>query len=428
VTLKEPYRLVDAVRPEVLDWLVPGLRQERITHLLRSLPKAIRKRFVPVPDTARKIAAELTPAHGDGIFLDALENFIEERWRVKVLRADWDTTNIPDHLRLRLEIEGIDGTTVAAGRDLTLLTGELERPAESPVQLEAWKTAAAAFAQDDVTNWTLGDLPERLEVTQLSGIPVFGFPGLLFDDHRVQVRLFVDRSAAHAASPAGFRRLCELGLGDETAWLQRELRDLRPIVDRHRSLGEPAAIEQQAYGHLARYLFLDGGVFPLTQKRFDERVASARQRLDGLSTRFLGLLDEIMALRSQLLACPRPHPGLDQDLARLLPPGFLDDIEFDRLPHLSRYLKALAVRTDRYQADASRDTTKAALVAPFAEDCQRLRSPTEAISFQRRVRIEEFRWLVEEYRVSVFAQELGTAQRVSVQRLEQQLEAVEKAD
>ncbi|MDP6015902.1 MAG: DUF3418 domain-containing protein, partial [Candidatus Latescibacteria bacterium] len=77
VTLKVPYRLVDAIRPEVLDWLVPGLREERITCLLRSLPKALRKRFVPVPESARKISAELTPAHGDGTFLDALENFIE---------------------------------------------------------------------------------------------------------------------------------------------------------------------------------------------------------------------------------------------------------------------------------------------------------------------------------------------------------------
>ena len=428
VTLKVPYRLVDAVRPEILDWLVPGLRQERITQLLRSLPKAIRKRFVPVPETARRIAAELTPAHGDGIFLDALENFIEENWRVKLRRADWDVGSIPDHLRLRLEIEGSDGTTVAAGRDLAILTGALERPAESPVQLQAWKTAAADFERGDVTTWTFGDLPERLEVTQLSGVPVFGFPGLLLQDHRVQVRLFADRSAARTATPAAFCRLCELGLRDEAAWLQRELRELRPIVDRHRSLGEPAAIEQQAYAHLARYLFLEGGVFPLTQQRFDERVSRARERLVGLSTQFLGLLGEIISLRAQLITTARPHPGLDADLERLLPPGFLHGLEFDRLPHLIRYLKAVAVRADRYRADVSRDTAKAALVAPFAADCQQLQAAVEGVSEQRRQRIEEFRWLVEEYRVSVFAQELGTAQRVSVQRLEHHREAVTKLE
>ena len=222
--------------------------------------------------------------------------------------------------------------------------------------------------------------------------------------------------------------MCELALGDETAWLQRELKDLRPIVDTHRSLGKPTAIQAQAYEHLARYLFLEGGVLPLTQLRFDERVERARQRVRGLCLRFLGRLGEIMNIRSQLVATPRPYPGLDEDLQRLLPPGFLNDIEFDQLAHLIRYLKAVVVRVDRFRADAARDAAQDALVAPFAADCQRLRCTADEGSATRRRRVEELRWMVEEYRVSVFAQELGTAQRVSAKRLEQQLEAVEKAD
>ena len=428
VTLKVPYRLVDAIRPEVLDWLVPGLREERITCLLRSLPKALRKRFVPVPESARKISAELTPAHGDGTFLDALENFIEDRWRVKVRRGDWDPDSVPEHLRMRLEIEGSDGSTVAAGRDLSVLAGQLDRPAESPVQLEAWKTAVGTWEHENVAGWTFGDLPERVEVTQLSGVPVFGFPGLVLEDHRVHVRLFDDRNQARTVSPAGFRRLCELELRDEAAWLQRELRDLRPIVDRHRSLGEPAAIEAQAYEHLARYLYLEGGVLPLTRQRFEERVEGARQRLQGLSDRFLRFLSEIIDIRSQLVATALPYPDLQADLERLLPAGFLADIEFDQLPHLIRYLRAAVVRADRFRSDRSRDAAKVALVVPFAEACQRLRATAAGATVARQSRIQELRWLVEEYRVSIFAQELGTAQRVSVKRLEQQLEAVEKAD
>ena len=148
----------------------------------------------------------------------------------------------------------------------------------------------------------------------------------------------------------------------------------------------------------------------------------------GLCPRFLGLIGEIMAIRSQLVATPRPYPGLEEDVERLLPPGFLDDIKFDQLSHLLRYLKAVVVRADRFRADAARDASKAALIAPFAADCQRLRGATDVISATRRQRTEELRWMVEEYRVSVFAQELGTAQRVSAKRLEQQLEAVENAD
>jgi ATP-dependent helicase HrpA len=428
VTLKVPYRLVDAVRPEVLDWLVPGLRAERITHLLRSLPKPLRKVFVPVPDAARRIAAELTPAHGDGTFLDALENYIEEHWRVKVRRGDWDPGDIPAHLRLRVEIEGTDGSAVAAGRDLEQLSRQLDRPAESPLQLDAWKEAVERWSHDDVTEWSFGDLPERVEVTQLSGVPVFGFPGLALDDQRVHVRLFDDRDAARRSTPAGFQRLCELALKDETAWLQRELKDLRPIVDRHRSLGDPGQVQRQAYQHLARYLFLDGGVPPLTRAAFDERVASARQRLRGLSDQFLRLLQEIVGLRSEIIASPRPYPGLEQDLERLLPAGFLDDIGYDQLPHLVRYLKAVHMRADRFRADPSKDAGKAAQMAPFAQACADWRARAPEVGPEARRRIDAFRWLVEELRVSVFAQELGTAQKVSAKRLQTALEQIEKAD
>lgn len=427
VTLKVPYRLIDAVRPEVLDWLVPGMRQERITHLLRSLPKALRKRFVPVPEAARRIAAGLTPAHGDGTFLDALENYIQQEFGVQVKRADWDPSDMPEHLRMRVQIEGNDGSTVAAGRDLQLLSDKLDRPAESPVELAAWKAAVNEWERVDVDSWSFGDLPERIEVTQMSGVPVFGFPGLTLEDERVHVRLFEDREVARTATPAGYRVLCERALKDETIWLQRELKDLRPLVDAHRSLGEPAAIERQAYDHLARYLFLEGALEPLTEQRFTDRVATARQRLRGLSSTFLGLLGQILQLRSQLVATARPYPDLTADLERLLPAGFLQDIDYPRLPHLIRYLKAVSVRADRFAANPGRDSTKAAQILPFAERCAALRADAAQGSDERRRRIEQVRWLLEEFRVSIFAQELGTAQKVSVQRLETALEAVEKA-
>ena len=427
VTLHLPYRLVDAVRPEVLDWLVPGLREERVTALLRSLPKALRKRFVPVPATARRIAADLKPTHGDGTFLAALESYIEEHWRVQVRRADWDLEAVPEHLRLRVEIEG-EGATLAAGRDLAALSGQLDRPAGAgAVNLEAWGEAARRWEREDLTGFDFEDLPERLEVTRVSGVPVFAFPGLVLEENAVHLRLFPDREEARAATPAGFQRLCELALKDEAVWLQRELTDLRSLPADGLA-GGPGELEAQAYGHLARYLFLEGGVFPLTRERFEARVARSRERLEGLSRRFLDLMGEILELRSGLIAQPRPYPGLKEDLRRLLPAGFLGGVEFDRLPHLVRYLKAMRVRADRFQADRGRDAGKAAQVEPFARAWEQVREGLDEASPERRRRAEALRWLVEEFRVSVFAQELGTAGRVSAARLERAIEEVAKAD
>ncbi len=427
ITLQLPYRLLDAVRPEVLDWLVPGLVEERVTALLRSLPKALRKRFVPVPSAARRIAADLKPTHGDGTFLDALERYIEEHWRVQVRRADWDLEAVPEHLRLRVEIEG-EGATLAAGRDLAALSGQLDRPAGAgAVNLEAWGEAARRWEREDVTGFDFGDLPERLEVTRVSGVPVFAFPGLVLEGNAVHLRLFHDREEARAATPAGFQRLCELALKDEAVWLQRELMDLRSLAADGLA-GDPGEFEAQAYEHLARYLFLEGGVFPLTRERFEARVARSRERLEGLSRRFLNLMGEILELRSRLSAQPRPYPGLKEDLRRLLPADFLDGLEFDRLPHLVRYLKAMAVRADRFQADRGRDAGKAAQVEPFARAWGQIREGLDGASPERRRRAETLRWLVEEFRVSVFAQELGTAERVSAARLERAIEEVAKAD
>ena len=427
ITLQLPYRLVDAVRPEVLDWLVPGLVEERVTALLRSLPKALRKRFVPVPSAARRIAADLKPTHGDGTFLDALENYIEEHWQLQVHRADWDLQAVPEHLSLRVEIEG-EGATLAAGRDLAALSGQLDRPAGAgAVQLEAWGDAARGWEREDVTGFDFGDLPERLEVTRVSGVPVFAFPGLALQENAVHVRLFPDREEARAATPAGFQRLCELALKDETVWLQRELRDSRSLAG-GRLPGDADEMERQAYEHLARYLFLEGDLFPLTRERFEARVARSRERLEGLSRRFLDLMGEILELRSRLIAQARPYPGLKEDLQRLLPADFLDGLEFDRLPHLVRYLKAMSVRADRYLADAGRDAAKAAQVEPFAKAWEQVRDGLADASAERRRRAEALRWLVEEFRVSVFAQELGTAERVSAARLERAIEEVAKAD
>ena len=264
-------------------------------------------------------------------------------------------------------------------------------------------------------------------MTRVSGVPVFAFPGLVLEENAVHVRLFPDREEARAATPAGFQRLCELALKDETVWLRRELMDLRALAG-GRLPGDADEMERQAYEHLARYLFLEGGVFPLTRERFEARVARSRERVEGLSRRFLDLMKETLEPRSRLIAQPRSYPGLKEDLRRLLPPDFLAGLEFDRLPHLVRYLKAMCVRADRYLADAGRDAGKAARVEPFARAWEQVRDGLDGASAERRRRAEALRWLVEEFRVSVFAQELGTAERVSAARLDRAMEEVAKAD
>ncbi|MEE2658287.1 MAG: ATP-dependent RNA helicase HrpA [Candidatus Latescibacterota bacterium] len=423
ITVRVPYRLVDSLPPEVLEWLVPGLRQEKITCLLRSLPKALRKRFVPIPQSAEALALEIRT--NDGSFLDALEKAIVRRYDVQVRRANWDQSSVPEHLRMRVEVENTHGNVVAEGRDLTAIGSKLERPAEAPVELDAWKREVQRWQRENLIEWSIGDVPERVEVTEVSGIPVFAYSGLSLEDNAVHLRLFPSREQAREATPSGFQRLCELALKGEMAWLQRELMDLRSVVSQHASLGEPAQIEAQAYCHLTRYLFLRGELLPLTEDRFKARLADAEQELKGLSARFLGLLSQALELRLEIVACSRPYAELENDLHRLLPRGFLEHLDYERMPHLVRYLKAVRIRVDRFAADPARDGAKMRQVEPYARTLDQLRAG-DGSHAERLRRIDEYRWMLEEFRVSVFAQELGTAQRVSAKRLEIQLEEVDK--
>jgi len=431
LTVKLPYRLMDAVDPAVLEWLVPGLREEKIVALLRSLPKRLRKPLVPIPQTARAVTDDLRPTHSS--FLESLEAHLNERFGLGVRRGDWKLDSVPPHLQMRVEVQGTDGRAVAAGRDLRALGQELAAPpAEgdaASAKGDAWARAAAAWERDGVRTWDFGDLPERLEVTDVSGVPVFAYPGLTPDGEKsVAIRLYRSRGAAVQASANGFRRLCELVAHDQVRWLKKDMAAVAGFGLLCHGVGGAAQVQAEAYDHLVAYLFRREEILPLTRQAFDDTLEQARSRLPDLADRFLGLLRTVLEVRQQVLGSQRPYPGLKGDIQRLAPAGFLERVPFERLGDLHRYLRAAHTRAERYANGAGKDAEKARQVQPYAEALETLRA-TEPEAGSRRARLlRELHWLVEEWRVSVFAQELGTGQPVSPKRLDKAIRQVEAAD
>ena len=424
ITVRLPYRLMDAVNPELLDWLVPGVREERITCLLRSLPRQMRKQLLPIPKTARRIAGELEPTCPS--FLESLEQHLAEGYRLQVRRTDWKPEAIPEHLRLRVEVRGSDGRAVAAGRDLEQLSARLQRH-DTPAEKDAWKKAARRWERDDLTSWDCGDLPEQVEVSDVAGIPLLAFPGLKCRDERVSLYLFRKRAEAEQSSRDGVVRLSELVMKEQMRQLRRDLAELRRLQPLYFSSGSASELEQQAYTCLLRYLFGRQPAIPLTREKFDEGCRQGRAKLGAAAEKMIGLVETSLETRRRIVTCPQPYPGMEEDLDRLLPPGFLAAADFERLPHLCRYLKGVVVRADRARGDAARDRRKAQLVTPYQQAFDELSSDADAGNEERLRRIEEFRWLLEEWRISVFAQELGTAVRVSAKQLDQRLEGIRKA-
>jgi len=413
VTLELPYKLVHFVQPEVLDWLVPGLLEEKITHLLRGLPKRIRKRFVPVPDKAREIAAVLQPTHG--AFLDSLSAHILSHYGIEISQSDWNVRDLPEHLQMRVEVRDEKEKAVVAARDLRVLREQLDAR-EEDVQSDAWMRAQKQVARRDVTGQTIGELPERVEVMQAGGMPVFGYVGLKRAGDRVDVCLFKRADEAERETQAGWMRLCEREMRDEMRALKRSLGDLKQFE------GGREALREGAYANLMAHLFTRDSAFPIARQRFDSRVQQARLYLQHLAPQLVQAMEALFETYREIRLLRGGYPEVETDVARLMPPDFLRQTPYDQVLHLGRFLKAIVIRAERAMLDPMKDRQKAEQVQPFQDAVDELMD--SELTGEKREAVQALRWMVEEFRVSVFAQELGTAQKVSPKRLYDKLEQV----
>jgi ATP-dependent helicase HrpA len=401
-----------------VQWLVPGLREELILTLLRALPKQKRSLFMPLEATAKKITREFKPKRGD--FLEALAEHLQFIFRADIKVTDWPADCIPPHLRPRLEVIAKDNQAVVSSRDLSEVQAKLKK--DTP-RSNAWADAVKRHEKYGVPGWTFGDLPESLVIEEIAGVPVLAYPGfsLRAQDREVDVRLFRTREEALRASPPAIRALAEMALGKDIAWLNKELRSMDngraiPVAKGFDALtqiqAKPTAtvapLSQQAQEHILAHALRLDPVFPLTLKRFTTMCETAKRDFPLLAQRVRDLLKTCDDLKAKILASKHRYADLDQDLARLLPPDVLLVTPHAQLAHLPRYLKCIMVRAERAVLNPAKDKDKAAAVNDFADW---KREVTEANR-------ETFRWLYEEYRVSIYAQELGTAQPVSLKRLE----------
>ncbi len=444
VTVRLSPGLAHTIPAAPLEWAVPGLREAQAAEFLRALPKSLRRELMPLADKAREMARELQPA-GDSLCA-AMAAFVKARYGVQVSAEAAPGTASAGHLRPRFDIIAAGARPVASGRDLPALRRQLEaerlRAAEDP---EAWRTAERRWERFGLTAWNFGEVPERITINDLG--PIYAWPGLELEAGQVNLRLFRAPEAARTASQAGFRRLVELAVQKDLAWLEKDLRGLRALAPLLNGLVPYETLHEQAGDNLRRHLLPADTAGPLREESFSASVARAKARLNGLGfeliKRLTAVLEVRQALARQLGARPAPTPApgplrsLDQlvlppapaapgtgfahlihkELERLAPANFLELVPFEKLPDLPRYLRALAMRFERGSRNPLADRERAARVAPFQAALERLRAAAGQ-SPPAPGKAEEFRWMIEEFKVSIFAQELGTAYPISPQRLE----------
>ncbi len=421
ITLTIPLPLLAGLEAGQPAWLVPGLLLEKITALLRALPKSLRKAFVPVPENAARALRELGAADGRD-FNAELAAWISRQGGAALTTEELARLPLPDHLRLNFRVVDLEGQALAQGRDLAQLRREVRGSGNEPV---------VASRSGLSREWTFGDLPLQREVER-KGLRFMTYPALADRGEGVEVIDMDAPAAAAAASRQGVLRLAMLALPQQLKYARKRFADRKELV----LLGSVVATDTSLADQLAARTFAESFLpeelsLPRTRAEFDRMLVAGRERiaavLERLEVRTFDILRDLRATRQKLAmlvapACQAAVRDIEQQLADLFPRDFLARIPPGRFAHYPRYLKAVLRRAERLPAGVARDTEQLRTLEPFAAAWQRLKGASSgSMSGLERPELDELRWLIEEFRVSLFAQDLKTAVPVSPQRLTAQL-------
>ena len=419
VTLIVPLAAVNQVDPKRLDWLVPGLRAERMAALLKSLPKALRRNFVPVPNYVRALLEVIEP---DGRSLvEAMTEHLQRVTGVWTPAEAWNPDAVPDYLRMRFQVVDADGKALAVGRDWAAIQARLR--GEARTRFAALPTPE--FERERLRDWDFGELPEEVSFVR-NGIQLRGYPALAAEpDGTLALRVLDSPARAEAAMRGGLRRLIGWRLGPAFKLLARDLPQFQRMTLHYLGLGTQEQLREDLLNAILDRAFLADGSLPRDRAAFDSLLESGRTRLAAARVEVCDTAAAILAAYHEVRRMLTDEPvwaeamaDVREQLARLVYPGFLSETPAEWLPHLPRYLRAIALRLQKLRQAPDKDRQRRGDIIRLWEGCQR-RLEEDARRERHDPELIRFRWLLEELRVSQFAQELKTLLPVSVKRLEE---------
>ncbi|MDN3518579.1 ATP-dependent RNA helicase HrpA [Aquisalimonas lutea] len=426
VSLQVPLAALNQLAPEPLEWLVPGLLEEKVTALIRGLPKALRRHFVPAPDFAREALAAMTP--GRGSLIDALRRQLHRMTGVDVPPETWDAVTLPDHLRMNIQVYDAEGGLLERGRDLRALQDRLGDRASTDFRAGRREST---WERRGITRWDFGELPETVEFRQ-HGITVRGYPAIVDEGASVALEVTDAPEAAEQRTRAGIRRLVRLQLRDTVAYLRDHLPDFQRMALQYQGLGGSDELRDELLAAVVDRVFLSGRALPRDEAAFRVMLDAGREELVAEGERFARrvarILERYHVLRKALKE-PRGLEGMDsfrdmsEHLDALVFPHFLLELPAELLEHLPRYLDGLEHRLTKQAEDPRRDAQRTHLVRPWWEAWQD-RAARHREAGIHDPELQRMRHLLEEYRISLFAQHLGTAMPASEKRLRRQWQAV----
>ena len=458
LTVTVPLFVLNQVSEERAEWLVPGMLKEKIQALLKSLPQRPRSRFVPLPEHAERLAQLFLQEERweRGGLLDVLLKQARDETSLDIKRADFKLDMLSAHLFMNLRVTDEHGRQLGQGRNLAALKAEWGSKARGAFQaLAELKLAAPSLpspsgggqgggqpgavpssssrphpspppegegvkAGERYTQWSFGQLPELMELKK-GQHQLIGFPALIDQGDAVTIEVFDEPEVAAAKHRLGLRRLCALQIKDALKYLEKNIPDLQKMAVAYMPLGTQEELRAQIIDVAMERAFLQEPL-PQDEAQFKQRVQDGRGRLTLIANevaRLAGVILTEYAAAQRKIKDTKNAPEATQDagkqLQTLIPKDFIAQAPWAQLQHYARYLKAITVRLDKYRTDPARDAAKCKELQPLEQRYWRLVTERKG---QQDARMQEYRWMLQELRVSFFAQELRTPYPVSSKRLD----------
>jgi ATP-dependent helicase HrpA len=425
VTVTVPLAALNQIDPVRCEWLVPGLLPEKVTAVLKSLPKSLRRSFVPVPDYVDACLEAIVP--GAEPLASALAVHLHQLTGVRIPHDAWRLEGIPAHLLMNFKIVDEGGRELAMGRDLSALQRELGREAGKSFG----RGLAGEFLREGIVRWDFGDVADEVAF-ELDGLSLTGYPALEDHGQSVTLKLFDSPDQADWAMRGGVLRLFMMELAQPLNYVQKNLPGIERMCSYYSSVGSREELKEDLIRAITNRAFIGDEPPVRRAKEFAESKEKAGKGLMTVANEICALaeavLEEYRAVTRGIQGSASPMrrealADVRDQLARLVYKGFISATPLHWLRHFPRYLKAIRLRLKRLDHDSARDARRAAEIAslwrPYLERAESHR--------ERGIRdpeLERYRWMLEEQRVSLFAQELKTAFPVSIKRLREQWERV----
>jgi ATP-dependent RNA helicase HrpA len=427
ISVNIPLHVLNQIDEHHLEQLVPGMLKEKIEFLLRSLPKRIRRQLVPIPETVTECIQHVD-ADASSITRNLTE-YIFRRKGIEIKEEDWINTELPEHLKMNIRVLDQDANVLSSGRNLQQLKSDLTAQLEdSFMQFPNTQDSEESFTQ-----WEFDDLVEVVE-TEINGLTIKAYPALVDNHDSVVIQHFDTAKKADQYMAYGLIRLYSLVLNKDLKYLKKNLSELNKIKMYYAALGTVDEIVESILYAVIKQLFLPEGQMVRKKIDFEKSIEQGIPKLIETGNEFYRLIADILKKNHKISmtmkgsiqpSSIRTFADIKEQLSMLIYDGFAEETPLVYLKSMPRYLDAMQRRLEKLSYSPEKDASKLAQLKPLWDEWMDL---TERNNYSDNASeaLDEFHWMLEEYRVSLFAQELKTAIPVSEAKLLKQLNKIRK--